>query len=162
MNLWEVVSTTSNDRYFMTTSRRLFADGYLGEIAVTVYVEIAQALVDYDYLDETDLEPAVDLLADTLVMDESERDEAILEAEAVADTAVAADDVPIETIYQVEVHDNVMNVAGDAEIMAGGDVIFAVPFVRAANALLDADLIDEINVEAVTSLMAEIWIEEEE
>lgn len=128
-----------------------------------VYVEIAQALVDYDYLDETDLKAAVDLLADnTLVMDESERDEAILEAEAVADTAVAADDLQIETIYQVEVHDNVMKVAGDAEVMVGGDVIFAVPFARAASALLDADLIDEINVEAVTSLMAEIWIEEEE
>ena len=75
---------------------------------------------------------------------------------------VAADDVPVETIYQVEVHDDVLNVAGDAEILAGGDAIFAVPFARATDALLTADLIDEINVKAVASLMTEIWIEEEE
>ena len=126
------------------------------------YAEIAQALVDYDYVEETDLTAAADLLADALVVDEDERDEAVLEAEAAADTAVAADDVPFETIYQVEAHDNVMNVAGDAEILAGGDAIFGIAFARATDALLAADLIDEINAEVVVSLIAECWIDDDE
>lgn len=129
---------------------------------MTEYEDIAQGLVDYGYLDETDLEAAADLLADALDIDEAERNEAILEAEAAADTAIAADDVPIETIYQVEVHDDVMNVAADAEDMAAGDAIAALPFARAADALLAADLIDDFNTEAVASLIAEYWIEEEE
>ena len=129
---------------------------------MTDYAEIAQALVDYGYVDETDLEAVADVLADNLVLTENERDEGILEAEAAADTLVATDDVPLETIYQVEVHDDVMNVAGDAEIMAGGDSIFAAGFVKAADSLLVADLIDEINAEAVVSLIAEFWIDDDE
>ena len=129
---------------------------------MTDYAEIAQALVDYGYVDETDLEAVADVLADNLVLDENERDEAILEAEAAADTLVATDDVPLETIYQVEVHDDVLNLAGGAGILAGGDAIFAAAFVKAADSLLAADLIDEINAEAVVSRIAEFWIDNEE
>ena len=128
---------------------------------MTDYAEIAQALVDYGYVDDTDLEAVADVLANNLVLTENERDEATLEAEAVADTVTAADDVPLETIDQVEVYDDVMNVAGDAEILAGGDAIFGATFIKTADALLDADLIDRVNALAVASLIAEYWLDEE-
>ena len=85
---------------------------------MTPYVGIAQTLADSGYLNYAYVEAAVEVLSDTLDIDEGELEEAVLEAQSAVDTAMAENDVRFDVIDQVQVHDDVMNVGGDAEVLA--------------------------------------------
>ena len=69
---------------------------------MTTCIKIARTLADAGYLNYADVEVAAEVLSDALNIDESELEEAVLEAQAAADTAIAGDiaedDVPFEAM----------------------------------------------------------------
>jgi len=141
---------------------------------MTTYVEVAQALVSSGYLSEADIEAAADVLEDALIIvddeelqdaaavDHSTQEDIIAEAEvwesedaAIGDYDSMEDDEDIveNALDQAEIDKEVM-VAAEAEIDAA--------YLDAASALLAAELIDEVNLNNVAAVIADVWIVEEE
>ena len=63
-----------------------------------------------------------------------------------------------------------MNVAGDAEVLAGAEAVASTAFVYAARALAEADLIAVSSIESVSMVITEVraedddydWVDDEE
>jgi hypothetical protein len=135
---------------------------------------IAQALADAGYLSNADLDAAADILADALVVEEAEaiestalvdkaeQEETILDAEFLADTAVAAADFETEAAAQDVIDDAFVAVVEDKAIIDEAETVIEAAYSDAAAALLAAELIDEANLEAAAGLIAEVWTEYDE
>jgi hypothetical protein len=135
------------------------------------YAEIAQALADAGYLSNADLDAAAIILADALVVEEAEAIEAaalidkaeqevtVLDAELLADAAVAASDFETETAAQEVIDDAFVAVVEDKAIIDEAEAVIDAAYTDAAAALLAAELIDEANLEAVAGVITEVWTE---
>jgi len=136
-------------------------------------VEVAKALVTAGYLTDADLEAAANILADTLIIEAAEDDEAgamddysdqedlIAEAEVwQAEDALAGDfegaaqdaDILADAEIQKEI---------DKEVVKESETLIAAAHRGAAAALVAAELIDEANLSQVATVIADVWVFEE-
>ncbi|MFN2151703.1 MAG: hypothetical protein ACK2T5_08910 [Anaerolineales bacterium] len=141
---------------------------------MTTIVEVAEALVTAGYLTETDLEIAADVLADALIVEAAEEDEAeamddysdqedlIAEAEVwEAEDALAGDvegadqdaDILADAEFQKEF---------DKEVVKESEALITAACLDAAAALVAAELIDEVNLSPVAAVIADVWVTEED
>ena len=141
---------------------------------MTDYAELAQALRDAGYVSDADLDAAADILADVLVVEEAEEIEAaalsdkaeqkqvVLDAELVADIAIAAGDADLEEAAQDEIDDAFVAVIADKAIIDEAEAVIDAAYVDATAALVAAELIDEANAEAVALALAAAWVDDNE
>jgi hypothetical protein len=139
---------------------------------MTTIVKVAEALVTAGYLTEADLEAAANILADALIIEAAEEDEAeamddysdqedlIAEAEVweAEDTLVgefegAAQDADI--IVDSEIQKEI-----DKEVVKESETLIAAAYQDAAAALVAAELIDEVNRSPVAAVIADVWAAE--
>jgi hypothetical protein len=141
---------------------------------MTTYVEVAQALVTAGYLSDADVQAAVDVLTDALTIqaaedlqdaasdDYSAQEDIVAEAEnwEVEDSEFGDyddmeddEDVIDDAQYQEEV---------DKEIMVEAQAEIDAAYADAASALLAAELIDEANLDDVVTVIADVWVVEED
>jgi len=137
---------------------------------MTTYDEVAQALLSAGYLTDADLEAAVVILADALVVDDAEdleaaaildeldQDETIEVAAEWSDEDDAAGDYEGEAFDSEIIDEAVDNIADDEEIIAEAEAVIDAAYSDAAAALLAAELIDEANAEAVAAMIADVWV----
>lgn len=141
---------------------------------MTTYSEITQALVTAGYLSEADTEAALEVLADSLIVADAEETKAF----AVADIAhqeeiITKTEDLVEMDYEMgEVEDRfvqaeVLNSAAalkdsDLTMIDQANAAITAAYEDAAAALLAAELIDEANLEAVTSVINDVWVISEE
>lgn len=140
---------------------------------MTTYIEVAQALVEPGYLSEADITAAADILADVLVVTDTE----ISEARAKADesiqqqlisgaTAAQSRDLDVDDLEDFMIEQDIIDDAeeqvleDEAAIAAAEDTISAT-YTDAVTALVAAELIDEINAAAVAAVIANVWVVEE-
>lgn len=141
---------------------------------MTTYVEISEALVTAGYLTEADIEAAVNILADALIVDAAEEVEAeamddysdqedmIAEAEVwEAEDALAGDlegaGLDAEIIDEAEIQKEI-----DKEVVLESEAVIADAYLDAASALVAAELIDEANLSPVAAIIADVWVVEED
>jgi hypothetical protein len=141
---------------------------------MTTYVEISEALVSAGYLTEADIEAAVNILADALIVDAAEEVEAeamddysdqedlIAEAEVwEAEDALAGDlegaGLDAEIIDEAEIQKEI-----DKEVVLESEAVIADAYLDAASALVAAELIDEANLSPVAAIIADLWVVEED
>ncbi|HET6445489.1 MAG TPA: hypothetical protein VFI27_13015 [candidate division Zixibacteria bacterium] len=141
---------------------------------MTTNLELAQGLAEAGYLSDADLEAAAIILQDALVIEEAEeieglalidkaeQKENVLNAELLADAAVAFQDPEMEAGAQEMIDDAFVAVIEDKMIIEEVEAVIADAYVDAAAALLAAELIDEANAEAVAVMLAEARIADEE
>jgi hypothetical protein len=141
---------------------------------MTTYVEVAQALVTAGYLSDADVQAAVDVLTVALTIqaaedlqdaasdDYSAQEDIVAEAEnwEVEDSEFGDyddmeddEDVIDDAQYQEEV---------DKEIMVEAQAEIDAAYADAASALLAAELIDEANLDDVVTVIADVWVVEED
>jgi hypothetical protein len=138
------------------------------------YVELAQALAGAGYISDADIDAAVEILTDALIVEEAEELEAaalidkteqeitVLDAERLADVAVAAGDVDTEAAAQEMIDDAFVAIVEDKAIIDEAEAVIDAAYTEAAASLLAAQLIDEANAEAVAVMLADLWVEEED
>jgi hypothetical protein len=140
---------------------------------MTTYVEVTDALVSAGYLSDEDVDAAVVVLTDALVVDEAEA----AEGAATADYAEQEDMVAVAEVWEAEdaAEGDKAGVALDGDIIAeavqqelddedaviDAEVVIAAAYTDAAAALLAAELIDEANLEAAAALISDTWVVEE-
>ena len=141
---------------------------------MTTYIEVAQALVSAGYLSEADIEAAVDVLEDALIIADAEA----LQEAASEDYSAQEDIVAEVENWEVEdaVAGNIDNLEDDEAIiedaleqeeidkglMVEAETVIASAYLDAASALLEAELIDEANQQAVAGLISDTWVVEVE
>jgi hypothetical protein len=140
---------------------------------MTTYIEVAQALVAAGYLSEADIEAAVDVLEDALIIAEAENtqdaasDDYSVQEDIVAEVENwAVEDAVAGNIDDLEDDEAIIEDALDQEeidkdIMVEAETVIASAYLDAASALLEAELIDEANLDAAASIIAGVWILEE-
>jgi hypothetical protein len=140
---------------------------------MTTYAEVAQALVAAGYLSEADLDAAAVVLADTLLVEEAQREEAdALKDEAAQQELIAG--LTIEASTDSAIGDYVGQKVAEGEIakaraeqdedeaiIENAQATIAFAYNDAAAALLAAELIDEANLDDVAAAIAGVWIVEE-
>ena len=141
---------------------------------MTTYIEVAQALVSAGYLSDTDVDAALEILADSLIVADAEETKAFAAADIIhQEEVIAKAEDLVEVDYEMgEVEDRfvqaeVINSAealadGDAAMIERADAAIAAAYEDAAAALLAAELIDEANLEAVTGVITDVWVISEE
>ena len=133
---------------------------------MTTYTELTQALVAAGYLTDADLDAAVVVLANTLLVEEDQREEAdALKDEAAQQELIAG--LTIEASTDSAIGDFVGQQVAEGEIAkaraeqdedeaiienAQATIVFA--YNDAAAALLAAELIDEANLDDVAAVIA--------
>ena len=131
---------------------------------MTTYVEVAQELVTAGYLSEADVDAAVDVLADALLVSDAEeaKDEALddladqerviseAEVSAYGDKDAAVEEDVIEGALDLEDEDETA--------IAGAEDTIAAAYNDAAASLLAAELIDEDNLDVVVGVITEVWV----
>ena len=132
------------------------------------YSELAQALADAGYVSDADIQAAVDILTDALIIEAAEAVEAeamdgyneqedlIAKAENwVAEDAVAGDVelAEIDTDIIVDAADQAM---ADRDTVIIAEAVIDAAYEDAAAALLAAEIIDAANVTAVAALLANL------
>ena len=137
---------------------------------MTTYEEVTQALVSAGYLSEADIEAAVAVLADRLIVADAEETKAFAiedlayQAKVIAKTEDLVDmDYKMGEIedrfVQAEVIDSAAALADKDEAMIEqAEVMIAAAYEDVAAALLAAELIDEANLEAVTGVITDVWV----
>jgi hypothetical protein len=127
-------------------------------------------LAEAGYLSDADLDAAVDVLTDALIveeteeietaalLDKAEQKEAILDAEVVADAAVVAGDYETEAAAQTVIDDALVSVVDDKAIVEEAEATIDAAYADAA-ALVAAELIDEANAGAVAAMLADAWVD---
>jgi len=135
--------------------------------------EVAQALVAAGYLSEADLDAAAVVLADTLLVEEAQREEAdALKDEAAQQELIAG--LTIEASTDAAIGDYVGQKVAEGEIakaraeqdedeaiIENAEATIAYAYNDAAAALLAAELIDEGDLNDVAAAIAGVWIVEE-
>ena len=141
---------------------------------MTTYLSVTQALVTAGYLSEADIEAAVAVLADRLIVADAEETKAFAEEDIEYQAQVVAKaldltemDVEMGEVEDRFVQAEVINSAealadGDAAMIERADAAIAAAYVDAAAALLVAELIDEANTEAVAGAIADVWVVDSE
>jgi hypothetical protein len=137
---------------------------------MTTYKEVSQALVSAGYLNEAEIEAAAVVLADRLIVADAEETKAFaLEDMAYQAKVIAKTEDLVEMDYEMgEVEDRfvqaeVLNSAAaladkDAAMIEEAEAMIVAAYEDAAAALLAAELIDEVNLAVVTSLIADTWV----
>lgn len=132
------------------------------------------ALVSVGYLSEADIDAAVAVLGDYLVVADAEEAKAFAEDDLAyqAQAKARALDLAEIDVQMGEVEDRfiqaeVINSAerlaeGDEAMITRADAMIAAAYKDAAAALLAAELIDEENLEAAVGVIAETWVTSEE
>jgi nitrogen fixation/metabolism regulation signal transduction histidine kinase len=138
---------------------------------MTTYVQVARALVTSGYLSEADLEAATAVLADALLVsaaqeaevtalnDEAFQEAVMAEAEERAVEAAIVGDFEGEILADQMKADAQAAELQDDVIIAEAEATKAATYRNVAAALLAAELIDEANLEAVTKVIAEVWVD---
>lgn len=141
---------------------------------MTIYFEVTKALVSAGYLSEADMDAAMVVLKDALVVADAEKAKAFaLEDIAYQEEVTArAEDLAEIDVQMGEIEDRfiqaeVINSAeilaeGDAAMIEKADAVIVAAYTDAAAALLAAELIDEANLEATVSVIEEVWVTTEE
>ena len=141
---------------------------------MTIYFEVTKALVSAGYLSEADMDAAMVVLKDALVVADAEKAKAFaLEDIAYQEEVTArAEDLAEIDVQMGEIEDRfiqaeVINSAeilaeGDAAMIEKADAVIVAAYADAAAALLAAELIDEANLEATVSVIEEVWVTTEE
>lgn len=141
---------------------------------MTIYFEVTKALVSAGYLSEADMDAAMVVLKDALVVADAEKAKAFaLEDIAYQEEVTArAEDLAEIDVQMGEVEDRfvqaeVINSAeilaeGDAAMIEKADAVIVAAYTDAAAALLTAELIDEANLEATVIVIEEVWVTTEE
>ena len=132
------------------------------------YFELAQALADAGYVSDADIQAAVDILTDALIIeaaeaveaeamdDYSEQEDLIAKAENwVAEDAVAGhvELAEIDTDIIVDAADQAM---ADRDTVIIAEAVIDAAYEDAAAALLTAEIIDAVNVTAVAALLSNL------
>ncbi|MGB4949206.1 MAG: hypothetical protein WBO55_00970 [Rhizobiaceae bacterium] len=132
------------------------------------YFELAQALADAGYVSDADIQAAVDILTDALIIeaaeaveaeamdDYNEQEDLIAKAENwVAEDAVAGDVelAEIDTDIIVDAADQAM---ADRDTVIIAEAVIDAAYEDAAAALLAAEIIDAANVTAVAALLSNL------
>jgi len=141
---------------------------------MTTTVEVAKALVTAGYLTDADLEAAANILADTLIIEVAEDDE----AGAMDDYSDQEDLIAEAEVWQAEdaLAGNFEGTVQDADILADAEIqkeidkevvkesetLIAAAHRDAAAALVAAELIDEANLLQVAAVIADVWVTEED
>jgi hypothetical protein len=141
---------------------------------MTTYVEVAGALVSAGYLSDADVDAAVAVLTDALIVAEAEDAEAAAmedysaQEDLVAEAEVwESEDAAVGDYGAAELDEEIIEEAEDQELVDEETVIEAeevinAAYTDAAAALLTAELIDEANLEAVAGLIADAWVVDED
>lgn len=141
---------------------------------MTIYFEVTKALVSAGYLSEADMDAAMVVLKDALVVADAEKAKAFALEDIVYQEEVTAraEDLAEIDVQMGEVEDRfvqaeVINSAeilaeGDAAMIEKADAVIVAAYTDAAAALLTAELIDEANLEATVSVIEEVWVTTEE
>ena len=141
---------------------------------MTTYIEVAQALVSAGYLSEADIEAAVDVLEDALIIAEAEdaqdaaSDDYSVQEDIVAEVENwAVEDAVAGNIDDLEGDEAIIEDALEQEeidkgLMVEAETVIASAYLDAASALLEAELIDEANQQAVAGLISDTWVVEVE
>jgi hypothetical protein len=141
---------------------------------MTTYVEISKALVTAGYLTEADIEAAVNILADALIVDAAEDVEAeamddysdqedlIAEAEVWEADDINADDYESAELDSDIIADAEIQKEIDQEVVLESGAVIAAAYLDAASALVAAELIDEANLSPVAAIIADVWVVEED
>ena len=141
---------------------------------MTTYLKVTQALVTAGYLSESDIEAAVAVLADRLIVADAEETKAFAEEDIEYQAQVVAKaldltemDVEMGEVEDRFVQAEVINSAealadGDAAMIERADAAIAAAYEDTAAALLAAELIDEANAEAVAGVIADVWVVDNE
>ena len=82
-------------------------------------------------------------------------------AGAAQDDDLDVGDLKRAVIEQETIEDAEAEVLEDEAVIADAEVIIAAAYVDAAAALVAAELIDEANAEAVTAVIADVWVVED-
>ena len=136
---------------------------------MTTYAEVAQALVAAGYLSEADLDAAAVVLANTLLVEEAQREEAdALKDEATQQDLIAG--LTIEASTDSAIGDYVGQKVAEGEIVKAraeqdedeaiienAEATIAYAYNDAAAALLAAELIDEGDLDDVAAAIAGLW-----
>jgi hypothetical protein len=140
---------------------------------MTTYAEVAQALVAAGYLTEADLDVAAVVLANALVVEEAQREEAdALKDEATqreliagltieASTDSAIGDYVGQQVAEGEIAKARAEQDEDEAIIENAEATISFFYNDAAAALLAAGLIDEGDLDDVAAAIAGVWIVEE-
>jgi hypothetical protein len=141
---------------------------------MTTYVEVTDALVSAGYLSDADVDAAVVMLTDALIVDEAEDAEAVAtEDHAVQEDIIAeaevweAEDAAMGEGAAVAMDDDIIAEAVEQELededtVVAAEVVIDAAYKDAAAALLAAELIDEANLEAAAALISDTWVVEED
>jgi hypothetical protein len=84
--------------------------------------------------------------------------ETLLDAELLADAAVAEGDAETGAAAQAIIDDAFNTVVEDKMIIDAAEASIDAAYVDAADALVTAELIDETNAPAVAAMLAEVWL----
>jgi hypothetical protein len=140
---------------------------------MTTYAEVTQALVAAGYLTETDLDAAAVVLANTLLVEEAQREEAdALKDEAAQQELIAGLEIEASTdgaigdyVGQRVAQDLIVKARAeqdeDEAILENAQATIDFAYNDAAAALLAAELIDEADLDDVSGAIADLWIVEE-
>ena len=140
---------------------------------MTTYAEVAQVLVTAGYLTEADLDAAAVVLANTLLVEDAQREEddalrdearqqeliAGLTIEASTDSAIG--DYVGHKVAEGEIAKARAEQDQDEAIIENAQAKINFAYNDAAAALLAAELIDEGDLDDVSGAIAELWIVEE-
>jgi len=140
---------------------------------MTTIEKVAEALVTSGYLTEADLEAAADVLADALIIEAAEEDE----AEAMDDFSDQEDLIAEAEVWEAEdmlvgefegaaqdadiIVDSEIQKEIDKEVVKESETLIAAAYQDAA-ALVAAELIDEVNRSPVAAVIADVWVAEED
>ena len=136
--------------------------------------EVVEALVTAGYLTDADLEAAADVLADALIVEAAEDDE----AEAMDDYSDQEDLIAEAEVWEAEdtlagdfegaaqdadiIADSEIQKEIDKEVVKESETLIAAAYLDAAAALVAAELVDEVNLEPVGAVIADVWVVEED
>jgi hypothetical protein len=141
---------------------------------MTTYAIVAQALVEAGYLTDADIDAAVDILADALVVDEAEEVEAaaiedafdqedvIDAAEALAEEHSSRGNWDAVDDDEAIIDEAKARFEADVDIIAAAENTIDAAYADAAAALLTAELIDEATVDDAAVVIANAWVVEDD
>ncbi len=140
---------------------------------MATYVEVTDVLVSEGYLPDADIDAAIVVLTDALVVAEAEeieaeaivdivyQEEVIEGATDLADDAAAVGDFETEALAEDGIEEALDAEDVDAEIIEVAEAVIDAAYVDAAAALVAAALIDEANAEAAAAAIAGVWVMED-
>jgi hypothetical protein len=140
---------------------------------MTTYAEVAGALVSAGYLSDADVDAAVAVLTDALIVEAAEEAEAAAtedyaeQEDLIAEAEVwEREDAASGDLYATEDDARIIAAAADQmavdkETVIEAEAVIAAAYTDAAAALLAAQLIDEANQEAVAGAIADVWVVED-